>query len=126
MSLPTLDKMRTDILTKVAKCARKNEREFKVPDLYKDAARQVVRTQPFLRLADGDDLAVGGGVDVRKHPVVTAPDGRSVFDDHRPERSAVPPGDAFQRLVDRELHERVFRPDVRFVRFHSTVAMGFT
>lgn len=41
MSLPTLDKMRTDILTKVAKCARKNEREFKVPDLYKDAARQV-------------------------------------------------------------------------------------
>lgn len=41
MSLPTLDQMRTDILTKVAKCARKNEREFKVPDLYKDAARQV-------------------------------------------------------------------------------------
>lgn len=41
MSLPTLDKMRTDILTKVAQCARKNEHEFTVPDLYKDAARQV-------------------------------------------------------------------------------------
>jgi len=41
MSLPTLDQMRTDILTKVAKCARKNEREFKVPDLYKEAARLV-------------------------------------------------------------------------------------
>ena len=41
MSLPNLDQMRTDILTKVAKCSRNNERKFTVPDLYKDAARQV-------------------------------------------------------------------------------------